>query len=43
MGYPYMIGKCELCNQDYCIECAESKRPEIFCSKQCEKEAEEQK
>ena len=33
-----MIGKCELCRQDYCQECSDFEGWEEFCSKLCRDE-----
>jgi hypothetical protein len=34
------ISKCENCLEDYCTSCSEAKHQYMYCSKECEKEAE---
>lgn len=39
-----MIGKCEMCSQEYCQECTEDVTEwQRFCSPRCEREHHEQK
>jgi len=42
MAYSTMIGKCELCKQNYCQECTDATKWQQYCSQRCQDEAEKE-